>query len=154
MVELRNFSKHYTPTSFQQFMNRFRKVPRKTVVAVDSLDLTAAKGQILVLLGANGSGKSTTLDTIVGMNTVTSGTISVDGSGGLGICPQKNVLWPEVKVHEHIKIFNKLKSTSTPDGKDSLNTLIKEIDMDRKANALSKTLSGMLYYHMYNFSLM
>lgn len=93
-------------------------------------------------LGANGSGKSTTLDAIVGMNTVTSGTITVDGTGGVGICPQKNVLWPEVKVSEHIRIFNSLKTRGKSDSNEVLRDLINTIDLDRKLHAKAKTLSG------------
>jgi ATP-binding cassette, subfamily A (ABC1), member 3 len=76
------------------------------------------------------------------MNTVTSGTIRVDGRGGLGICPQKNVLWPEVKVSEHIRIFNSLKTHGKGDDKQVLRQLIKSVDLDRKLHAKVKTLSG------------
>jgi ATP-binding cassette subfamily A (ABC1) protein 3 len=76
------------------------------------------------------------------MNTVTSGTISVDGRGGLGICPQKNVIWPELKVSEHIRIFNNLKTSGKGDSKQVLQELIKSVDLDRKLNAKAKTLSG------------
>lgn len=141
-VQLQNFTKHYTPNWFRRQFSGLTKTPKATVVAVNDLTLSARKGQILVLLGANGSGKSTTLDAIAGLNTVTSGTITVDGTGGLGIAPQKNVLWDELTVEEHIHIFNRLKSTGTRDSKDSLRALIKAIDLDRKISARSKTLSG------------
>jgi ATP-binding cassette, subfamily A (ABC1), member 3 len=48
-VELRNFSKHYRPSWIKRHTNFFRKVPVSTVIAVNDLTLTAAKGQILVL---------------------------------------------------------------------------------------------------------
>lgn len=48
-VELRNFSKHYRLSWIKRCTNIFRKVPLSTVVAVNDLTLTAAKGQILVL---------------------------------------------------------------------------------------------------------
>lgn len=48
-VELRNFTKHYAPNWIQRRLGFFRKSPLTTVVAVDDLSLTAAKGQILVL---------------------------------------------------------------------------------------------------------
>lgn len=76
------------------------------------------------------------------MNTVTSGTIKVDGSGGIGICPQKNVLWERVTVTEHIRIFNSLKSTGYRDMKETLCELIKAVGLDRKASAQARTLSG------------
>jgi ATP-binding cassette subfamily A (ABC1) protein 3 len=141
-VQLRNFTKHYRPNWFRRRFAWLTKTPTATVVAVNDLTLSATKGQIFVLLGANGSGKSTTLDAIAGLNTVTSGTITVDGKGGLGIAPQKNVLWAELTVEEHIRIFSKLKSTSQRDSPEALQELIKAIDLDRKATARSKTLSG------------
>ncbi|KAA8574696.1 hypothetical protein EYC84_003946 [Monilinia fructicola] len=141
-VRLQNFTKHYRPNWFRLKTAGFTKIPKATVVAVNDLSLTASKGQILVLLGANGSGKSTTLDAIAGLNTVTSGNITVDGTGGLGIAPQKNVLWNELTVEEHIRIFNSLKSTGPRDSNAALKELIVAIDLDRKINAKSKTLSG------------
>ena len=141
-VHLHEFTKHYRPNWFRRQFAGFTKTPKATVIAVNQLTLTARKGEICILLGANGSGKSTTLDAIAGLNTVTSGTITVDGTGGLGIAPQKNVLWDELTVEEHIRIFNQLKSTGQRDSKESLRKLIKAIDLDRKIRARAKTLSG------------
>ena len=141
-VQLQDFSKHYRPNWFRRQFSVVTKTPKATVVAVNGLTLNAHKGQIFVLLGANGSGKSTTLDAIAGLNKVTSGTIRVDGTGGIGIAPQKNVLWDEITVEEHIRIFNGLKSTGIRDDKETLHTLIKSIDLDRKINSRAKTLSG------------
>lgn len=141
-VQLQNFTKHYRPNWFRRQFAGITKTPKITVVAVNDLTLNATRGQIFILLGANGSGKSTTLDAIAGLNTVTSGTITVDGTGGLGIAPQKNVLWDELTVEEHIRIFNRLKSTGPRDNKEALHALIKCIDLDRKIGARAKTLSG------------
>ena len=43
------------------------------------LDLEVHDGEFLVLLGASGSGKSTALRMIAGLESVTGGTISIDG---------------------------------------------------------------------------
>jgi ATP-binding cassette, subfamily A (ABC1), member 3 len=48
-VELRNFSKHYRPSWIKRRTAFFRKVPPATVIAINDLTLTAARGQILVL---------------------------------------------------------------------------------------------------------
>ncbi|KAL9638019.1 MAG: hypothetical protein Q9164_001837 [Protoblastenia rupestris] len=141
-VQLMGYTKRYTPSWWaRNIATRFGK-RKETVVAVDSLDLTIPQGQIMVLLGANGSGKSTTLDAIAGLSTVTSGTIAVDGDGGLGICPQKNVLWDHLTAFEHVQIFNRLKSTSRPSSKREIHDLIRDCDLDRKVNAQSRHLSG------------
>ena len=52
------------------------KEPGKTS-ALDGLDLVAYKNQILCLLGANGAGKSTTLDILAGVNRQTAGEIDI-----------------------------------------------------------------------------
>lgn len=70
-----------------------KKKKKPDVHAVKDLTLEAQRGQILMLLGRNGSGKSTTLDAIAGMSKVNSGRIDINGTGGLGVVPQKNVLW-------------------------------------------------------------
>ena len=51
----------------------------KTFTAVDKLNLTVKKGEILGILGENGAGKSTLLKMITGVVTPTSGEIKVNG---------------------------------------------------------------------------
>lgn len=143
-IVLSNFSKHWMPSRFRQkVLSKLGvKVP-ETVYAVNDFSIKARKGQILVLLGANGSGKSTTLDAISGLNTITSGSIEIDGTGGLGLCPQKNVLWDELTVYEHVKIFNQLKSVrGATDTKGKIEDLIRACDLGHKIKARSTTLSG------------
>lgn len=129
-VSLTNFTKEY---------RHFRK--SKNVLAVDDVTLTALKGQIMVLLGANGSGKSTTLDAISGLTKITSGQIDVylSGDGGLGLCPQRNVLWDELTVREHTRIFSKIKSVREP---ADITDVLVACDIHMKADERSKALSG------------
>lgn len=76
-IEIRGIAKIYPP-SFRQRWLSFKKTFE--VIAVQDLDLTAKKGQILCLLGANGSGKTTTLDMIGGLQKLTSGSIKVNAA--------------------------------------------------------------------------
>ncbi|KAB5566658.1 P-loop containing nucleoside triphosphate hydrolase protein [Coniochaeta sp. 2T2.1] len=140
-VRLDGFTKVYSPGIFRRMFSFISK-PKPPVVAVNGLTLSAGRGQILALLGANGSGKSTTLDSIAGTTKLTSGSITIDGTGGLGIAPQKNVLWDELSVEEHLRIFNKLKSPGNHSSKQEIRELIHAIDLDLKVKAHSKTLSG------------
>ena len=141
-VQLSGFTKQYKPSWWaRNVATRFGK-RKETVVAVDDLSLTIPQGQIMVLLGSNGSGKSTTLEAIAGLNTVTSGSISVDGFGGLGICPQRNVLWDQLTSYEHVRIFNRLKSTEEPASKAEIQDLIAACDLDRKIGDKARHLSG------------
>lgn len=141
-VELSGFTKRYVPSWWaRNVATRFGK-RKETVVAVNDLNLTIPQGQIMVLLGSNGSGKSTTLEAIAGLNTVTSGSIAVDGFGGLGICPQRNVLWDELTSFEHVRIFNRLKSTGTPSSTAEIHDLIAACDLERKIGSKARHLSG------------
>jgi len=140
-VQLEEFTKIYAPGPLRRLFS-FIKAPRPDVHAVSKLTLTASRGQILALLGANGSGKSTTLDSIAGINKLTSGKITIDGTGGLGIAPQKNVFWDELTVEEHIRIFNRLKSPHQHASKQEIRALVASIDLELKVKAQSRTLSG------------
>lgn len=51
----------------------------KNTVAVDNISLTLPRGAFLGLLGPNGAGKSTTINCIVGVNKITSGSIKTFG---------------------------------------------------------------------------
>lgn len=140
-VQIKNMTKIYKPTFLRRLFS-FVSPPRPEVVAVDSLTLTAKKGQILALLGANGSGKSTTLDAIAGISNFTSGDIAIDTTGGLGIAPQKNVLWGELTVEEHLRVFASLKTPSNPATQQQIDSLIHAIGLKKKTKEMAKTLSG------------
>ncbi|KAF8446875.1 ABC transporter [Kalaharituber pfeilii] len=141
-VEVRGFSKLYVPGFWDKrggiFMRKSKRMD--TVVAVNDLSLDVRKGSVVGLLGANGSGKTTTLESIVGLGRITKGTIAVSGRGKIGVCPQKNVLWDHLTVGEHVKIWNKLKCEGDPNS--VLHELIRACDLEQKIKAQSRTLSG------------
>ncbi|KAM4062839.1 ABC transporter [Hirsutella rhossiliensis] len=143
-VELDRLTKTYYPSLLSRLGSMLKRSDEgaEPVVAVKELSLNAPRGQIVTLLGANGSGKSTTLDAIAGLHKITSGSITIDGTGGLGIAPQKNVLWDDLTVEEHLVVFNRLKSPESPASKEEIAELIKSIDLHPKRKSLAKTLSG------------
>ncbi|KAL2830664.1 hypothetical protein BJY01DRAFT_260844 [Aspergillus pseudoustus] len=144
-LSIRNFSKIYQPGWFYRTVGRWFGSNRQSVHAVSDLSMDVSQGQIMVLLGANGSGKSTTLDAIAGLSKLSSGEININyGRRGprFGLCPQKNVLWDNLTVKEHVRIFNGLKSTGKLASDGQLTRLLKDCDLGKKLKARSKTLSG------------
>jgi ATP-binding cassette, subfamily A (ABC1), member 3 len=144
-VTLNSFSKEFRPNWLRKHFGKMFGLQKDTVLAVSDLSVSAVKGQIMVLLGANGSGKSTTLDAIAGLTTISTGTIQLDfgqGAGGFGLCPQKNVLWDDLTVQEHVSIFNKIKCSEKADSKSDMKSLISACDVGHKLQARTITLSG------------
>lgn len=88
-------------------------------VALNSLDLHVPEGQVLGLLGKNGSGKSTCLKILSGNQDRSGGVAFVAGYdvsnessqifGELGSCPQFDITWPNLSVKEHLIFFAGLK---------------------------------------------
>jgi ATP-binding cassette subfamily A (ABC1) protein 3 len=135
-VTLTSFSKTYKAGFMARIFKR-----RKDVHAVVDMSLSAYRGQILCLLGPNGSGKSTTMNCIAGQHKVTSGTVAIDPSGGMGYAPQNNVIWPELTVEEHIRIFSDLKCISNVN-EEVVSQLVRMCDLQKKLPSKAKTLSG------------
>lgn len=120
--------------------NIFKKRP--PVVAVNRLTLDVVQGQIMCLLGANGSGKTTTLEMVSGIQRPTDGYIVLSPGSKLGICPQKNVLWDKLTVREHVEIWSKLKGVPSSELKQASNDLIEHCDLGIKHRHFSASLSG------------
>jgi ABC-type multidrug transport system ATPase subunit len=74
-IETSGLTKIYRPKFYRRW---FTSGKSADVVAIRDLDLVARKGQVLCLLGANGSGKTTTLDMIGGLQKLTSGSIRIN----------------------------------------------------------------------------
>lgn len=144
-INLNEFSKEYRPSWIAKNIGPLFGSRKQNVLAVKNLTFKAMKGQIMVLLGANGSGKSTTLDAVAGLTQISSGEIQLNyagTNGGFGLCPQKNVLWDDLTVKEHVRIFNRIKCAGKPDSKEQLRELLASCDIYQKYKARSKTLSG------------
>ncbi|KAF2010084.1 ATP-binding cassette sub-family A member 7 [Aaosphaeria arxii CBS 175.79] len=142
-IVLSGFTKYYQPSWFFRTVAPLFGIHKPTVKAVNDVSIAPMKGQIMVLVGANGCGKSTTLNAIAGLGDVTSGSIVVNGSGGIGICPQKNVLWDYLTVSQHAKIFNQLKSvTQAPNHLAELSQLVYDCGLSHKMQSYATTLSG------------
>lgn len=94
---------------------------RKTfgpVVALEGLDLTVEGGSTLCLLGANGAGKSTTMNLFLGFIAPDSGSIQVGGVNpyedpasarrGLAYIPENVALYPAFSGLENLRFFDQL----------------------------------------------
>lgn len=86
------------------------------VAALDRLDLDVEPGEILGLIGPNGSGKTTFINTCTGLVTPEAGTVHFDGRPLLGLSPweisrlgisrifQTNMLWPSLTALENVMV--------------------------------------------------
>jgi ABC-2 type transport system ATP-binding protein len=80
-----------------------------------NLSFHVDKGEIYALLGGNGAGKSTTLKTLLGFNTPTSGSAKVNGKevtqaldfvrGRTAYLPESATLYPHLTARENVQYF-------------------------------------------------
>ncbi len=80
------------------------------------VSLSAAAGEVIALLGRNGAGKSTTLKSIIGWVTPTSGSVRFDGADlqgltadrvvrkGIAFVPEDRRIFPTLTVEENLRM--------------------------------------------------
>ncbi|KAI3914735.1 hypothetical protein MKW98_001971 [Papaver atlanticum] len=92
-----------------------------TYHAVKGVWMNFDKGQLFCLLGPNGTGKTTTINCLIGNIPVTGGDALIYGNSVrssigmtnirriIGVCPQFDILWPEISCEEHLRLFGSIK---------------------------------------------
>ena len=90
------------------------------------LSLKAARGEVVVLLGRNGAGKSTTLKTLIGLVPPLSGEIHFDGRRierlepyqiarlGLGYVPEERRIFTDLSVMENLEVGKQAPRADAP----------------------------------------
>ncbi|QDE38874.1 ABC transporter ATP-binding protein [Luteibacter pinisoli] len=82
------------------------------VTALDGIDLTIHRGELLALLGPNGAGKTTSISLLLGLHRADSGTVSlfgrdpqdIDARRRIGVMLQSANLPPTLKVKELLRL--------------------------------------------------
>ena len=101
--------------SFDHVTKRFGET-----MIVDDFDLEVADGELLVLVGGSGSGKSTILRMLAGLETVTSGAIRIGDRDVTALAPrdrdvamvfQDYALYPHMTVRENLALGLRLRNT-------------------------------------------
>lgn len=120
-------------------------------VAVDHLNFTVEKGQILGFLGPNGAGKSTTMNMLTGYISATEGTILVNGydmleepelaKRSIGYLPEQPPVYPDMTVTEYLRFVTELKKVPRAERATELERVIEKTQLDAMRNRLIKHLS-------------
>ncbi len=117
------------------------------VKAIENVDISVCRGEVFGLLGANGAGKSTTIECILGTKKQDSGIVSI-----LGMNPQKDrkklfekvgVQFQEANYQDKIRVSELCEVTASL-YKTSLNyvTLLKQFGLSDKLKSFVSELSG------------
>lgn len=109
--------------------------------AVDHVDFSLHKGEIVAIIGPSGSGKSTLLRCINGLNTITSGEIDLEGDTGMVF--QHFNLFPHMTCLENITYAPiKVKKIPKEQAVARAKELLKMVGLESKADVYPAHISG------------
>ncbi|MFC5823502.1 ABC transporter ATP-binding protein [Nonomuraea insulae] len=114
--------------------------------AVKDLSFRVERGELYALLGTNGAGKTSTLETVEGHRTATSGTVRVFGQSPrdrravrprMGIMLQDSGFSPDLTVKESVRLIGQLTQRA-----DTVERVLGVVNLTRKAGTKVSQLSG------------
>ena len=112
----------------------------KIVPAVNDINFTVKKGEMVAYIGENGAGKSTTIKMLTGILEPTSGEIMVNGMNPhkerekftqtIGVVfGQRSQLWWDIAVQESFRLLKKVYKVSDEQYNDHMEHVIKTLDI-------------------------
>ena len=123
-----------------------------TKVAVKSVSISVARGEIFGLLGANGAGKTTLLKIVSGLELPSGGSALINGfdiaidtvkaQRSMGLCPQFDTLIGQLTVKENLIFFGKIKGISESQLMAVVDAYLVALNIKQYESKLTQRLSG------------
>lgn len=121
-------------------------------VAVNKMSLHIAEGEVFGLLGPNGAGKTTLISMLTGLYKPDGGSAWVSGFDirdqledvqlYMGVCPQFDILWPELTVKEHLLFYARLKGSAPDVEEQAVSSAMRDVFLTSFAHLKASQLSG------------
>jgi sulfate transport system ATP-binding protein len=118
---------------------------------LEDISFDVAEGESLVLLGASGSGKTTILRIIAGLELPDSGRVILHGKDvtdlparerGVGVIFQSYALFPRMTVEKNIAYGLKIRHTPRKERRETVDRLIKLVQLEQHRKKYPSQLSG------------
>lgn len=134
-----------TPADAAVVMDGLR-VKRGRALVLDGLSISVPRGQVVGLLGPSGCGKTTLMRSIVGVQRVAGGTVTVLGQPAgtaalrhrVGYVTQAASVYDDLTVTQNLQYFRRVLGA----GADDVASAIAATDLGANAAQLVSTLSG------------
>jgi len=120
-------------------------------MVLDDINFDVAEGEIVVLLGASGSGKTTILRIISGLEMPGSGQVFLHGKDvtrlparlrGTGVIFQSYALFPKMNVEQNMAYGLKLRRRSKKEIKKTIDRLVEMVHLEEHRKKSPSQLSG------------
>lgn len=121
-------------------------------IAVDNMSLTVREGEIFGFLGANGAGKSTTINLIASLLRPSSGEIRILDRDiakhsrftkmNLGIVPQDLAIYKDMTAYENVSFFTGLYGLRGAELRERTEEALKFVGLEDKMKGYPKNFSG------------
>jgi ABC-2 type transport system ATP-binding protein len=121
-------------------------------IAVDNISLSIAEGEIFGFLGANGAGKSTTINMVAGLLRSNEGEINILGKNiskhsrfakmNIGVVPQDLAIYEDLTAFENVKFFAGLYGLRGSVLKERVEEALAFVGLSDKYKEYPKNFSG------------